>query len=437
MDKITIRTDLLESLNKGIAGREEAFTNVNKANTEDNRANVKPQDLIGDTFLAKDSCGEIGSEGDSTIAGCVNTIASEMAAFIEGVIGVDEADVSSLTGEEATEEEDTGGGTTGGGWYGGGTTPVTTDTTTTDPTEGGDEDTEDEDEDSEEEEGEEVTVTPIVVEGADLVGEFATGGTDGDDSTTGTSEGIGTVSITESDVQITDGQGNVVGTVSDGQYTVYEQTTDEQGNVIAVRISKDGEDEQWIVMNQNGKQVGTFYETNQVGSFSCTSDGIVITDANGNPIGTLTQGNHKVYAINVDENTGVVTAIRISKDGEPEQWIQIYKDGKYIDGGVFEQYGQAYTNPQTYDNGQGTTATVYGKRNKILGGVLGVLVVGLGATIYVKKKKEKEDGSYEEEEEELSSGDYDIYDYNTDDDGNITEARISDDDAAEEQWVEF
>ena len=220
-----------------------------------------------------------------------------------------------------------------------------------------------------------------------------------------------------------------------GQYKVYEQMTDENGNVLAVRISADGEEEQWIRINQNGTQVGTFYETNQVGSFSCNSDNIIIYDKNNNPIGTLSQGYHKVYAINTDNN-GNVTAIRISKDGEEEQWIQIYENGKYIDGGTFEQYGQQYTNPQVVDVGQGTTATVYGKRNKILGGVLGVLVVGLGATIYVKKKKENENGgSYEEEA--LPEGDYDIYDYNTDDDGNITEAKISSDNSPEEQWVEF
>ena len=64
------------------------------------------------------------------------------------------------------------------------------------------------------------------------------------------------------------------------------------------------------------------------------------------------------------------------------------------------------------------------------------MVVGLGATIYVKKKKESEGGdSYEEEA--LPEGDYDIYDYNTDDDGNITEAKISNDNSPEEQWVEF
>ena len=436
-EKITIKTELLEALNKGISAREETFNNIKKANTEDKRPDVKPNDLIGVEFQAKDIAGEIGSEGDTTIAGCINTIAREMAAFVEGVKGVDAADVSGLldgSEEEVPAEEDSGTDTGGGGsWWGGSDTPSTDDTPIDEnPTE--EEPTEDEpteDEPTEEEPPEEVTVTPVIVDPATLVPEM----TQGEGQTT-TNDGIGTLTITQSGVEITNGNGETVGTLNEGQYKVYAQMTDETGNVTAVRISPDGEDEQWIRLNQNGQTVGSFYETNQVGSFVATGDQIVVYDGNGNAVETLTPGNYKVYEIKTDAN-GNVTAIRISKEGEPEKWIQIYENGKYIDGGLFEQYGQQYTNPQTFDNGQGTKATVYGKRNKILGGILGVLVVGLGATIYVKKKKEKEDGTFTEEEEALPEGDYDIYDYNTDDDGNMTSARISDDEAAEEQWVEF
>ena len=434
-EKITIRTELLEELNKGISAREETFNIIKKANTEDKRSEVKPGDIVGEEFQAKNLAGEVGSEGDTTIAGCINTIAREMAAFVEGVKGVDAADVSSLLdGEEELpeeEEEDTGTGP-GGTWWGG-TDPTPTDDTPVDedPTEEEPEEETPEDEPTEEEPPEEVTVTPVIVDPATLVPEM----TQGDQQGT-TNDGIGTLTITQSGVEITNGNGETVGTLNEGQYKVYAQMTDETGNVTAVRISPDGEEEQWIRLNQNGQAVGSFYETNQVGSFNATGNQIVVYDANGNAIETLTPGNYKVYEIKTDAN-GNVTAIRISKEGDPEKWIQIYENGKYIDGGVFEQYGQQYTNPQTYDNGQGTKATVYGKRNKILGGILGVLVVGLGATIYVKKKKEKEDGTISEEEEALPEGDYDIYDYNTDDEGNMTSARISDDNAAEEQWVEF
>lgn len=419
MSKVEIRTELLEQLNKSIAGKEDSFTLINKASTEEKTTDVKPVDIIGDAFNAKDWMGEPADESDSTIAGCFNTIVKEMADFVEGVILVDEE------GEGDKDDDDDG-----HHYYGG--TPYTPPDVPTEeePTEEEPEEEPTEEEEEEPEEGEEVTVTPIVIDPATLSGEFSTG-----DGTTSSNDGIGTLTITADGVIITNANGEQVGTTGMGQYKVYEQMTDENGNVLAVRISADGEEEQWIRINQNGTQIGTFYETNQVGSFSCNSDNIIIYDKNNNPIGTLSQGYHKVYAITTDNN-GNVTAIRISKDGEEEQWIQIYENGQYIDGGTFEQYGQQYTNPQVVEVGQGTTATVYGKRNKILGGVLGVLVVGLGATIYVKKKKESEGGdSYEEEA--LPEGDYDIYDYNTDDEGNITEAKISGDNSPEEQWVEF
>ncbi len=418
MSKVEIKTELLDQLNKSIAGKEDSFTLINKASTEEKTTDVKPKEIIGEAFNAKDWMGEPGDDSDKTIAGCFNTIVKEMADFVEGIILVDEE------GEEE-ESDDDGDHHYSGPTYTPPDTPTEEEPTEEEPTE-----EEEEEEQEEEEEGEEVTVTPVVIDPATLSGEFSTG-----DDTTSSNDGIGTITVTTDGVIITNANGEQVGTTGMGQYKVYEQMTDENGNVLAVRISADGEEEQWIRINQNGTQVGTFYETNQVGSFSCNYDNIIIYDKNNNPIGTLSQGYHKVYAINTDNN-GNVTAIRISKDGEEEQWIQIYENGKYIDGGTFEQYGQQYTNPQVVDVGQGTTATVYGKRNKILGGVLGVLVVGLGATIYVKKKKENENGdSYEEEA--LPEGDYDIYDYNTDDEGNITEAKISSDNSPEEQWVEF
>ena len=125
-EKITIRTELLDALNNGIVGREDAFNEIKKANTEDKRADVKPIDLVGDEYQAKDKCGEIGSEGDTTIAGCINTIASEMAAFVDGVKNIDAADVSALLDDEEVEEEENG-SHNGGGWWGGGSddTPVT------------------------------------------------------------------------------------------------------------------------------------------------------------------------------------------------------------------------------------------------------------------------------------------------------------------------
>ena len=420
MSKIEIRTELLDQLNKGIQNKEESFTTINKASTEEKTTDVKPLDIIGEAFNAKDWMGEPGEESETTVAGCFNTIIKEMADFVEGIILVDQED-------EIPAEDDEGHHYSGPSY----TPPADTPTETPEETPEEEQPEEEQPEEEEPEEGEEVTVTPVVIDPGTLSGEFTQGGDQG----TTSNDGIGTITITQDNVIITDANGTQVGTTSMGQYKVYEQMSDENGNVSAVRISADGEDEQWIRINQNGSAVGTFYETNQVGSFSCNSENIIIYDKNSSPVGTLSPGNHKVYAITTDNN-GNVTAIRISKDGEEDQWIQIYENGKYIDGGTFEQYGQQYTNPQTVEVSQGTTATVYGKRNKVLGGVLGVLVVGLGATIYVKKKKESEGGS-SYESEALPEGDYDIYDYNTDDNGNITEAKISNEGSPEEQWVEF
>jgi len=419
MSKVIIDTELLDQLNKGLANKDEAFTTINKASTEEKIEEIKPIDIVGEPFNAKDWCGDPGDESEGTIAGCINLLAREMAEFVEGVILVDE-------GEESYEDSESH-HHSGGSYY---STPTTEETPVIETPTVVEAAPETPAVPEPEVIGEEVTVTPIVIDPAVIATEFTQ---DGEGKAN--ADGIGTVTIIQDGIIVTNGNGEQVGTTGVGQYKVYEQMSDENGNVIAVRISKDGEEEQWIQMIQNGNQVGTFYETNQVGSFTCMDAQVVIFDANGNPVGTLTQGYHKVYAINTDNN-GNVTAIRISKDGEEEQWVQIYENGKYIDGGTFEQYGQQYTNPQTFDNGQGTQASVYGKRNKILGGVLGVLVVGLGATIYVKKKKENENGTVEVEET-LPEGDYDIYDYKTDDDGNLTSAKISSDDSAEEQWVEF
>ena len=415
MSKITIDTELLNTLNAALAEREAAITAINKANTDEKIKDVKPAEIVGDKFDAKELCGEYGDEGEGTIAGCINVIGKEISEFVEGIIMVNEIE------EEKPKHRSPS--------YGGDTPPA--DPAPTEP------ETPTEPENPEETpadpapEEEEVVVTPVTPELSALVSQFDT---DPETPTT-SSGGLWTITITQDGATITDENGNPTGTTTVGQYKVYEELKDGEGNVIAVRVSPDGtEPEQWVRIVQDGNAIGSYYETNQVGSYNCTQDGITIYDKDNNPIGTLTPGNHKVYAIASDANSNV-TAIRISKDGEPEQWVQIYKDGKYIDGGIFEQYGYQYTNPTTIDVGNNAKVTISGKRNKILGGVLGVLVVGLGATIYVKKKQEN--GNTSTDEEALPEGDYDIYDYHTDDEGNVTEARISDNNAPEEQWVEF
>ena len=90
MSKIEIKTELLDQLNKSIAGKEDSFTLINKASTEEKTTDVKPKEIVGEAFNAKDWMGEPGDDSDKTIAGCFNTIVKEMAEFVEGIILVDE-----------------------------------------------------------------------------------------------------------------------------------------------------------------------------------------------------------------------------------------------------------------------------------------------------------------------------------------------------------
>jgi len=414
MSKITIETELLNTLNSALADREAAIIAINKANTDEKVKEVKPEEIVGDKFDAKELCGDFGDEGEGTISGCINTLGKEISEFVEGIIMVNEIQ------EERPRSS-------GGSHY---TDPGPTETTPVVETPQEPEVPQEEIPAETPPEDEEVVVTPVTPALSTLISQFDT-----EPEMPSSSSGLGTITVTQEGATITDENGNPTGSTTVGQYKVYEELKDGDGNVIAVRVSPDGtEPEQWIRIVQDGNQIGSYYEANQVGSYNCTQDGITIYDKDNNPIGTLPPGNHKVYAIASDANSNV-TAIRISKDGEPEQWVQIYKDGKYIDGGIFEQYGYQYTNPTTIDIGNNAKVTISGKRNKILGGVLGVLVVGLGATIYVKKKQEN--GNTVTDDESLPEGDYDIYDYHTDDEGNVKEARISDNNAPEEQWVEF
>ncbi len=417
---LTIDTDVLTILNANLKQRTDAFERINKYNTDEQIVEVKPKEIIGDKFDAKEWCGEPGDESDQTIAGCINKIGMEMAQVFEGIIMTDE------DGEEEEEESRRPRGNNN--WSGGDDwTPDPETPTEEEPTDETPTEEEPTDENPTEDEEVVVAVTPTV---DSLIDQFNTDSTDPT-----TNNGLGTLTVTKDGTIITDENGNPTGTATTSQYKVYEELKDGNGNVIAVRVSPDGtEPEQWIRVVQDGVPVGSYYETNQVGSFDCTSGGIPIYDKDNNLIGQLEPGKYKVYAIASDSNSNV-TAIRISKDGEPEQWIQIYKDGKYIDGGTFEQYGYTFTNPQNVDLGNGSKVTISSSKNKILGGVLGVLVVGLGATIYVKKKQEN--GDSVADEEALPEGEYNIYDYKSDEDGNITSAKISEEGSPEEQWVEF
>ena len=150
---------------------------------------------------------------------------------------------------------------------------------------------------------------------------------------------VGTYTLREGTLDVYDEKGNKVGTITSGSYTVYETKYDSNGNVIAVRISKDGEPEQWIYIN-NPNANGSYVEVGQVGTYTNLTETTPIYNENGEAIGTVTGGTYKIYAVKYDEK-GNIIAVRISKDGEPEQWIYINDPnikGYYIEVGQMGYY---------------------------------------------------------------------------------------------------
>ena len=407
MADIKLNNDVLTTLNSLLQERFDAIEAINKiALNMDNASSQLPKfitnELKNDDFSVASLCGKTTDANEQTISGCVNTIGNSMKKFIAGIVMTDteknntNKDVKTLNETTNTVTEDVG--------------QVTTDDVTN-------------------------TTVNENTESSESLDDIIDQYKNQQENPVTQKDSLGVVTVTKNGATIIDQNGNVIDNCLNTQYKVYEELKDANGNVIAVRISMDGiEQEQWIRMIQEGSSVGTYYEVNQVGSFNCSQGGLTIYDKDNNPIGVLEKGNHKVYAVTSNSESNI-TAIRISKEGEPEQWVQIYQDGRYIDGGVFEQYGVTYTNPTEVDLGNGSKATINSTKNKVLGGVLGVLVIGLGATIYAKKKQK--DGNVHKDEEPLPEGDYNIYDYKEDENGNITGAKISEDGSDEEQWVEF
>ena len=57
------------------------------------------------------------------------------------------------------------------------------------------------------------------------------------------------------EVIISDKYGNKIGILEKGSYKIYEFKYDEDGNVIAIRISKDSEGEKWIFLKDNNLDI--------------------------------------------------------------------------------------------------------------------------------------------------------------------------------------
>mgnify|MGYP002620336771 CR=1 FL=1 len=247
--------------------------------------------------------------------------------------------------------------------------------------------------------------------------------------------------LKDGSVSIYDAEGNIIGTATPGNYTAYGTIYDQNGNVTAIRISKPGEPEQWLYFDANTN--GFYIGLGQQGTYSTDGQTLKIFDAQGNPIGTLTDSNVSVYEVKYD-NEGRIYAIRISPNGKPEQWIYTTDEN----GNTVGSY-KSIEQMMQLDDGKAIITTTTTKKSNALKylGILGVLTVALGTTLVVKKKlNQKNEQNYDEyddyenenyTEEPLEPGEYNVYEFKRDENNNITDARISEDNAKDDLWVHF
>lgn len=222
-------------------------------------------------------------------------------------------------------------------------------------------------------------------------------------------------------VEIYDANGKVIGTLKKGDYSVYEVKYDENGNVIAVRISAEGESEKWIYIYQDGEYIGKYYELTKQGIFIYEDMEVVISDKYGNKIGILEKGAYKIYELKYDED-GNVIAIRISNDSEEEKWIFL-KDND-LDVSFVSPDIKVVKEVELDKNG----SKIKFFNGKTIAGIIGVLVIAAGAILYKKYKKNNH-------EEAIEPGEYSIYDTYLEDD-EISQVKVSKP-GKEEAWVEL
>lgn len=197
------------------------------------------------------------------------------------------------------------------------------------------------------------------------------------------------------DLKIYDSDGNEIGVVQEGKYDIYEIEYDNDGNIIRIRISPNGEKEKWIKVDDLLLENSTVIKFEQIGVYHYDDLAqVMIYDSNGNVIGVLKKGDYSVYDVKYDEN-GNVIAIRISDAGESEKWVYIYQDGEYI-GKYYELTKQGIF---IYEDMEVIISDKYGNE------------IGI-----------------------LEKGSYKIYEFKYDEDGNVIAIRISKD-LEEEKWI--
>ena len=245
--------------------------------------------------------------------------------------------------------------------------------------------------------------------------------------------------------------------INAGNYIIEQVVYNSDGSIKIIKI-KCGIYSLLLHHDNNGNIIKVEYIKPQTGVFSINNKDYDMYDMYGNIIGKFGNGEYYIYETKYDQS-GKVIAFRVSPNGDYEQWI-------YVNETTNDSEYSLVTLMQTNDK---TNVSLF-EKNKGLFGLLGILFVALGVTVAVKivsnkKNKnndneenndeyvyydtpEKENNVYEELDGEdeslyqdsaissLSTGNYPIYDVKQDENGLITEARITPDDRDDEYWVE-
>ena len=251
--------------------------------------------------------------------------------------------------------------------------------------------------------------------------------------------------------------------IQDGDYEIEQIIYNIDGSVGAIKIKCDNY-KLLLYLDGNGNIIKVEYIKPQTGVFTINNTNYDIYDMYGNNLGKFGNGQYYIYETKYDQS-GKIIGFRVSPDDEYEKWL-------YVNESTKESEYSLVTSMQVNDK---TNVSLFDKNKGILG-LLGLLFVGVGATIVMKKRMNKktineeysdeeyysyddkedveelyydnlQDKANEEnlyydnavgewEEEKLTNGNYPIYDVKHDESGKVTEARISPIDSEYEYWVE-
>ena len=222
-------------------------------------------------------------------------------------------------------------------------------------------------------------------------------------------------------------------TINSGSYPVDQVIYNADGSVRSVRFICDDK-KIWAQLDSSGNIVKYDYIVYEQGLLTLTDGSYDKIDMYGNNVGKFSAGSYSINEVMYDSN-GNAIAYKLTGSGVYEEWL-------YPNGNTDNMELDMVVATQT--NAKSSVSTF--KDNKGLYGLLGILFVALGATLVVRKKikdKENAENSDSEEytddsyvEESLPTGNYGIYDVKKNDEGVITEARISPDNSSDEYWVE-